>query len=593
MTLRSPAAAMAWEIWRATRSEIAWKLALPLGGGLTALALGAAFAPADDPTRYQNINDFLAALALTLIVFPHVVGWLSIAQLNGGRPGFPLYLAYTRPVRTALIVGLPMAFLTAMSAAIYLVSAAVLRVTTGYAFPLAPVAAWLAALTVIGLAASWSTRNRALQLVVIMYAVTRALTLAMERLTAVEIPNTFDWPPHLWPALFDFPRTDYAWIALIGAASFGVTLVMVARQRRGDDLPAIAWTPWRGMRDRLVSLFRMPCPTSSPTRAQLWFDLTSTGWPVLATGVALALVNVVIAAIAGPIDAALNADPRVPCAIGECFYVRTLPVLFTPLSLFLVLFLGRNAFGVRRKQGRASISAFDATQAYATAHVAILKLCVTSACVLAGIIAIGTSGWISMSLLGDGVFVQMWGAPLNSQRAALTAALAALVAYEQLALAVVAVVGIVIVVAAFAVRGALRMRYSRRASVGSFLLLLYGLALVWLAVGVRADPDSASRFHLDVIYAAMLWVATGAMVITTVYVFWSGFAEHLLTIRYAGGAVAIAAAFGAAWLITLQIAGVQLAAMPVMHAVSVVSPALLPLMVSGLAPWSYSRVRHP
>ena len=38
------------------------------------------------------------------------------------------------------------------------------------------------------------------------------------------------------------------------------------------------------------------------------------------------------------------------------------------------------------------------------------------------------------------------------------------------------------------------------------------------------------------------------MVITTVYVFWSGFAERVLTIRYASGAVAISAAFGAAWL---------------------------------------------
>ena len=65
-----------------------------------------------------------------------------------------------------------------------------------------------------------------------------------------------------------------------------------------------------------------------------------------------------------------------------------------------------------------------------------------------------------------------------------------------------------------------------------------------------------------------------------------------MTIRYAGGAVAISAAFGMAWLTALHIAGVQLAGRSAMNAISVVSPALLPLMASVLAPWSLSRIRH-
>ena len=42
----------------------------------------------------------------------------------------------------------------------------------------------------------------------------------------------------------------------------------------------------------------------------------------------------------------------------------------------------------------------------------------------------------------------------------------------------------------------------------------------------------------------------------------------------------------------LHIAGVQLAGRSAMNAISVVSPALLPLMASVLAPWSLSRIRH-
>ena len=591
MKLRSPIVAMLWELWRLTRAEIAWKLALPIAIAVAALLLGAAFGP----PRYQdaaNINDAIAAFALIIIVVPQLVPWMSIAKLNGSQPGFPFYLAYTRPVRTSVIVGLPMAYLTAVSTAIYLVPAIVLRVTSGYAFPLLPVAAWLAALSWVGMAAFWSTRNKVFQVCVTMFALVKILVTAMDRLTAVEIRDNFDWPPRLWPALFDFPRTDYAWIALIGLASFGVTVAMVARQRRGDELAAITWTPGGGLWGRLVGLFGVPCPTSSATRAQLWFDLKSRGVPVLTIGVVLASVTVLVSAVSGPIDAAWNADPTVSCPIKECFWVRAMPPMLTPFMLVTILLLGVNAFGIRRKQGRTYVSAFEATNAYGTAQVAVLKILAQSVCVLAAFIAIGVGVWISMPLLGDGVFIQMFGVPLNSRRSVLTKAFAALAGYEQLALTMVAVGSVVMAVAAFAMLGALRLRYSRLASLASFLLVPYSLLFVWLWVGVRGDPAAFSWLHLDVVYGAMSWSATTVMAITTVYVVWTGFAEHVLTLRYAGGAVAISLAFAAAWLTLVHMIGVPLTGVSTTNAISIASLALLPLTVSMLAPWSYGRIRH-
>ena len=445
--------------------------------------------------------DIGAAVAMILLVLPHFVGWLSIARLNGGRPGFPLYLHYTRPVRTAVIVGLPMAYLTAVSSAIYLVSALLLRVTSGYAFPLLPVAAWIAALTLILVAATWSTRNRTVQVLVMMFAITRAFGLAMHRLTAVEIPGSYDWPPRLWPTLFDFPLTDYAWIALIGLASFGVTVAGVTRQRRGDGWAEVPSAQRDGFWDRLVNLFRFPCPTSSATRAQVWFDLKSNGLPVLTIGVALAIVILLVSAVSGPIDAAIDADP--PCVLPdrECFYARAMPVLFAPLSLLTVLVLGGNAFGIRRRQGRAYVSAFEATQAYGTAQLAALKVLVKSVCVLAALIAIGVSAWISLSLLGDAVFIQMWNVPLSSQLRAIKGAVAALTGYEQLALVVVAAVGVVVWVAAFAVLGALRTRYSRRANIAaSSAVALWSRARAAGAGGT--DTGSYRRSVLDVVFGS-------------------------------------------------------------------------------------------
>ncbi len=588
--MRSPFVAILWELWRVTRAEIAWRFALPTGAAMVLLALSA--------SQREVVKDANAALALILIVIPHVFGWVSMAKLINGRPGFPLYLHYTRPVRTAVIVGFPMAYLTLVSAAIYLVSALLLRVTSGYAFPLLPVAAWMAALTVAGVAATWSTFNRQIQIVAMVYAAGIAWFVSVERLTAVEIPNNFDWPPRLWPTLFAWPLTDYAWIAVIGVVSFGVTAAMVTRQRRGDDLAATAraaltLTPAGGWWDWFVSLFRLPCPTSSATRAQVWLDLKSNGFPVLAIGVTLAIAIRLMTAVSGPLDAwfleaTIRADPT--CVNRDCItLVPVVPVLLAAISLLIVLVLAGNAFGIRRKQGRAYVSAFEATQAYGTAQLAVLKLLVMSGCVLAAITAIGASLWISLPLLGDKVFVRLWNLPLSSQRSLIGDAVAAFTGYEQLSLVVVAAIGVVTWVATFAALGALRTRYSRGMGLAGSLLLLYGVVLGLLALAGLAGIGP--EIPLATILRATSWAAAAAIVLTTAYLAWRAFTERLLTASQASGAALLSIAFAAAWLTVLRAAGVSLADMPAARAVWTLSPLLLPLTLSVLAPWSYSRVR--
>jgi hypothetical protein len=322
----------------------------------------------------------------------------------------------------------------------------------------------------------------------------------------------------------------------------------------------------------------------------VWLDLKSNGLPVLTIGVALAIVILLVSAVSGPIDAAWNADPDVSCPIDECFWVRAMPPLFAPLSLFIVLALAGNAFGIRRRQGRASMSAFEATHAFGTAQLAALKLLVKSVCVVAALIAIGLSVWISMPLLGDAVFIQMWSVPLNSQLSVVNGAIAALTGYEQLSLVVVAAVGVVIWVAAFAVLGALWTRYSRRVNIAGSLLLLSGLVLGLLALA--GQRGIGPEIPLGAILRATSWVAASAIVLATGYLLWRGFAEQLLTLGHACGAVLVSAAFGAAWLTVLRAAGVPLAGMPATNYVWMLSPALLPLMASVLAPWSLSRIRH-
>jgi hypothetical protein len=478
-----------------------------------------------------------------------------------------------------------MAYVTLASAAVYLVSVLPLRVTFGHPFPLLPVAAWIAALNLVMAAANWSARNRVVQMLGAMAAAVAWLRLANHRLT-----GEVDWhdSPDRWPALFDFPLTDYAWIGAIGLASFGLTVAAVARQRRGDGGASVLWTPGAGFLDRLASLFRLPCPTSSATRAQVWFELRSRGLPLLTIGAALAIVNLLLFAVSGPIDALLAREFReyVSCRVDGCFWARSMSMLFAMASLPAVLILGGNAFGIRAKQGRSYASAFETTQPFGTGRLAVVKVLVRSACLLAALTTVVATMWASGSLTATG---EVFGDPLRSGQRVIEGAVGALSRDQQVALAVVVSIGVPVLVAFWAALGALWTRYPSRLHIAGSLLLLYGVALVLLTLARRW---SGWEVPLGAIVGATSWVAAAAIGFATAYLAWRTFAERLLTLRQTSGVVLLSATFTAAWLTILNAAGLSLADMPATDVARMLAPAMLPVMIGVLAPWSYSRVRH-
>jgi hypothetical protein len=268
------------------------------------------------------------------------------------------------------------------------------------------------------------------------------------------------------------------------------------------------------------------------------------------------------------------------------------------LPAMLVLF-GGNAFGIRARQGRTYASAFHATQAWGTARMAGLKVLVRSACLLAALGAVGTSVWTSASVIpfdvlaDNDTFIEKSRNPVSGWMRAIEGAVGAMSAYELLALAFVAAVVVVVMVAARAAFTALRARYPRRVNIAGSLLLLYGLVLVLL---FQAEQYGiASEFVLyeaQDVTNSVIAVVAAAGVLATVYLFGTVLAERLLTLRQAAGAILLSAAFGAAWVTVLNSAGVPLSAMPARDAVGMMSPVLLPLLASDLAPWSLSRIRH-
>ena len=546
--MHSPIVAILWENWRLTRVEAA----LRLGQGIV---LGSAA---------MLWFDAGATAAFWIILFSNAFIWFSIAKLNGGRfldgykPGFPFYLLYSRPVPTFVFVGVTVLYDALSGVVLYLVSAALVGFAFGQPLPLFSVIPWILASRLGYTCIQWSTPNRIVQWVG-SFVVFAPLFLLLQQ--------NVGSPPQV-----ELSITGNAVMILIGVVSFALTVVGVARQRRGDSVAVVPRQERSGGHpDWLVSLFRFPCPTTSATRAQVWFELKSSGLPILTIGLAMAVVIFLLYAIS------IAVEPVRPAAIAA-------PIMFgLPALLF---YFGGNAFGIRRKQGRTYLSAFEATQPYNTAQLAGVKVMVRTACVLAALIAVGVSLWASSSLVSawsewipDGQQTDA-KAGLLQTRQKIGDAFGGLSGYALAVPAVVMSVAVAFLVASLAAFTALRARYPRRLLIAGSLLLLSVLALVLLVWAV--ERRIAPEFLLFALPRAAGWTTLAAMAITTIYLIWSGFADRALTVGYACGALVISMLVGAA----------MLAGMPATTVAGFLWLVLPILAVSFLAPWSLNRVRH-
>jgi hypothetical protein len=552
MNLRSPIVAMLWEQWRLTRVEAAQRLVWGVAAASAATILFRAS----------------ATVAFGILFMTNAMIWFSIAKLNGGRfmdgykPGFPLYLLYTRPIPTVVIVGVAMVYDAVSSIALYLVSAAIVGFALNQPIPLFSATLLLLVSHVWYACVQWSTPSRTVQWVGSILFSLPIFYLIQNRTGSM--------------LQLEFSLLENALMILSCVVAFGLTVAGVARQRRGDAAaaaprvagPSGAYPVW------LVTLFRFQCPTSSAMRAQVWYELRSSGLPVLMIGAGVAILISLLYTIA------ISFAPARHAAVVVTFF-----------SLLIVLLaLGGNAFGIRRKQGRTYASAFEATQPYGTAQLVGIKVLVRTACVLVALLAIAVSVWTSSSL------VEAWGGwfvdgkndasqGLIKLRGTIGDSFGGQTGYAHAAQMFIASVVVAGTVAWLAAREALRARYRRGLLVAQWLPVVWVVAMILITLAGR--NGIVPEFLAGTIFRATFWICAAAMVITTIYLFWSGFAEHVLTMRYAAGALASSVAFGVALVAVLQPAGI-----PPEIAAGIVWVALLLLMGGVIAPWSFSRVRH-
>lgn len=551
MNLRAPIVAMLWEQWRLTRVEAAWRAGAGIAVGSLAIL---------NP-------DHGATIAFWGLVWSNAIIWLSLARLNGGRfmdgykPGFPLYLLYPRPVSTAVMVGVAMGYDAISGVVLYLASAAFVNLVYGQALPLFSVALWILTSRLLYTCVQWATHSRTVQW---------GVSIALYWPLFVMLKNRMASPLRV-----EFSTVDSLVLILVCVACVLTTIAGVARQRRGD---AVASVPRKaalsGYPVWLINLFRFPCPTSSATAAQIWFELRATGLPLLSLSLGCSLMIVLLFAIG------IVVVPVRHAAVAASMF-------FAPL---LLISLGGNAFGILRKQGRAFAGLFESTQPCGTAEMAGLRILVRSACVLAGLFMIGLSVWVASS------FISSWGnwvvegndssRALADARHKLGIALGSLWGLP----AIVLSVAIAAMVAARAVLAALRARWSRRVNIGGALLLVYCLTLGLLLLSEQRGL--VASFVPQAFLATTGWLAAAALVVGTAYLAWRVIAEQLLTWRQVLVVAGLLVIFGATWLALRAAGGVSLTGGITAEAIRMLVPILLPLFFCVLAPWSLSRIRH-
>ena len=216
----TPAAAVLWESWRVSRVRLAVLMFLATLGGAGLIVI---------PLE----GDWSTTLALVL------AGFLALfapwAQSVDSRTGFTMQLGFARPIRTWVLVSVPMAYVGVSCAATYLVPVIALRVAFDIPFPLLPVAALVSTLSVVFVARSWwtgdSVRQRVVPAILWLFG---AIWFMSNRGGVIGLAN--DMAPDRWSEIFSFSATTYGWMLFISATAFGVAINGVARQRRGDDM---------------------------------------------------------------------------------------------------------------------------------------------------------------------------------------------------------------------------------------------------------------------------------------------------------------------------------------------------------------------
>jgi hypothetical protein len=282
---------------------------------------------------------------------------------------------------------------------------------------------------------------------------------------------------------------------------------------------------------------------SSPTAAEIWFELQYYGIPVLIIGALLSLC----------ISLLVNWGQATRSAI---------PIVLAACTFAVPLLVGISAsIWNRRNSSRVAVSAFEAARPIGTAKLIGLQVLITSLCI--------SVAWVLMSL---GFWLSYASA------SALTLDVVRQSGLRVLVQAIVSFVLLTTLLAFLAALRALVSPYGWRVWMAAVALALYAIGVTF-ALG-RAWFDEA-------VIGVHLWALAVAIPIGTLFILGKAMAGGAVSPRHVSVAALAWVPFAALCLYVLG--GVDA---PSAVGALALAATLLPLAAVGLAPWSLSRIRH-
>lgn len=543
----NPATAVLWESWRLSRLSLAFAMLLATMGGTLLIVL-------------PLPGEMGVTLTVPWLIY---LAWFSQfwALKTDNLKGFALRVGFSRPIRTWVLVAVPMAYIAVSSAIAYVVPALVLRTAFGIPFPHFPVAALVSTLCLTLVAFSWSSANSGRRRIVVAFLWLLGMNWFLNALAAIGESATSGLTD-----LLSYSAAAYVWMGIFSAASFWIAITGAARQRRGDGPNSAAQKSEGnatarkrpGLIGPIAGRFRAPCPTSSPIRAQLWFEMSTVGGRVLKVGV--------LAAVLAPIFFTILDANR---ALGLEVYFWVWFPLMAPVFVALPLMLG-----ITRNQGTSHLGAFAATRSLGTGHLVGLKALVTSLSILLSwgaligvlwVFAVWLGVWGPETRAGSIEYFGDFFPPPSTVTDVLRTAFTFVLPFSAL------------VVGAGALHAFWVLNARRVVLVGTAVGIYIAL---WVLVGVRGWVDGSA------IATVHLWIAALAVSIGTAFLFRTWIVGRLCTWRSLSGVLAIGLIF---LVMTLWL---NPNPDDIEDHLSAYLLGSLPLILMALLPWSFSRLRH-
>ena len=373
-----PVHAMMWELWRISRLELLFRILSPaILWSYIFWLLG----------PQQNIGEapLLTIPVFMLTVVTSLFSGLWMNTFDNTNNGFNFYLGFSRPIRTAMLVTIPMVYISCDAALCYFIPIGFLCLAFHVPLPLFSVAALIATVCAVFIMAVWSAQSRpakAVNLMVIM-AVT-GLFLIFWLKGRADFSDEIFVTPDLLIKLFTFSIPDYLILLTLFIASIAFTTFTVGRQRHGERIK-IRW-PNIERTDLSNHLIRWNGPFTTRRQAQYWYEMRRSGAPLLLFSFSTTILLFIGCIGLYTVHALEKNAPQATVLWGVMLL----------LSPFAFLLVGTEwLLGLRYRQGSVSLPVFDATQAMDNRGLMGIKLIVLFTCVFLSwlFMAAAAAGW--------------------------------------------------------------------------------------------------------------------------------------------------------------------------------------------------------